>query len=148
MSNITKLSAHIALAIVALFGLISVSPLTRAALAQTRPVDDTQTIAPNSLGLASFSAKLDKKNKVILTWDTGTELTILGFNIQRRTAKGQYQTVNAEMVPAQNTGEIIGNAYKLKDSKVKKGKVYFYQLELVSTQGYSALSEEVRIKVK
>ena len=100
-----------------------------------------------SLGLASFSVKLTKKNTVLLEWETGSELQILGFNVWKRTFSGEWTRLNSEPIPAKNPGEILGNTYLLRDLQVKSGKRYFYQLEVISTDGYSAFTEPVKIKI-
>jgi hypothetical protein len=145
VARCVRITCFVALALL----IVSVLPLTASVSAHTRPVEHAQQIAPNSLGLSSFNAKLNKKGQVVLVWDTGTELTILGFNVWRRVgAGGEWKRLNVEMINASNTGEIVGNLYTMRDTKVKQGKTYFYQLEVVSTQGFSAWSEVVRVKVK
>lgn len=138
--------AFVALGIAILFaGLAYHAP---AALAQTQPIDKVSPLVPNSLGLASFNAKLNNKGQVILNWETGSELSIIGFNVWKRVGKGEYKLMNAEMIPAKNMGEVMGNTYLKRDKKVQSGKKYFYQLEVVSTFGYSAFTEAVKVKVK
>jgi hypothetical protein len=105
-------------------------------------------VAPTSAELLSASAKLDKKGKVQVHWETGSELTIVGFNVQRSNKRnGAYKPLNAEQIAAQATGTPSGAKYKYQDKHVKKGKKYFYRVELILADNTTKLSDILVVKV-
>lgn len=118
------------------------------AAAATRAIADSDVASPNELGLASFGGKVVKAKFVVLTWETGAELSILGFNVWRRTGQGEWAMLNAGMIPALSTGQPSGNEYHFRDRAVVQGKKYWYQLEVVTTDGYSVFSDAVKLKVR
>lgn len=101
-----------------------------------------------SLGLSDFSAKVTKNKTVLLIWNTGSEAQILGFNLWKRTGKGVWVKMNADLIPAKNTGQLISNQYTQRDSQVKVGKTYRYMLEVVSITGYSAKTDPLAVKIQ
>lgn len=138
------------LGICALVGLVSWGALLFApqALAAPRAPEAPKIAQPASLGLSGFGAKVTRRGVVILHWETGTEMTIFGFNVWKRVGKGAWQKLNAAMIPAKSTGQVVGNEYLLRDKHVQAGKAYSYKLEVVSTEGYSAYTEVVKVKIK
>lgn len=131
-------------------GLLSLSALLLApqAIASPRAPEAPQPAHSEMLGLSDFGVKVTKNGSVLLHWETGSEMSILGFNVWKRAGKGEWQKLNADMIPALSTGQVVGNAYQLRDRAVKRGKAYFYQLEVVSTDGYSAYTDVVKVKIK
>jgi hypothetical protein len=101
----------------------------------------------DSLGLLSFGAR-QKKKMVVIEWETGSELAIVGFNVWRRRGASGPHALNEGMILAQNPGDVLGSAYLLKDRAVSPGKTYYYQLEVIGAGGETFLSEEVKVKVK
>lgn len=102
---------------------------------------------PTVLGLVDFKAKLTPKSNVKVKWETGSELSVLGFNLYRQTAGKKWVRLNTNLIPANNTGKVSGAAYKYADNKVQSGKTYRYKLEVVGTSEPSAWSEVVKVTV-
>ncbi len=148
-TNFTHSFARLA-ALVMLVALMLVLAHASAATSLAAPAQPAHpTIAgQESLGLADFGLKLTKKHTVLLNWNTGTEMQILGFNLWKQVGKGEWKLMNAEMIAAKNPGELIGNAYAFTDKKVTVGKKYSYKLEVVSVEGYSAFTDPIQVKVK
>lgn len=132
-------------ALVLLFVFVSFGP--RSVSAQTIPPQHPALGASQALGLSKFKA-IAKKGKVNLAWQTESETTILGFHVWRRAAGAQYKRLDDSLIAALHVGEIAGATYSMTDKTVKSGKTYFYQLEVVGTNGDSNWTEELKVKVK
>ena len=92
------------------------------------PVRAGQSEIPTAIILSSFTANV-KGNKVVLKWETGTEINNIGFNIYRsETEDGGYVKINGNIIPAKGSST-HGAVYKFKDTTVDPGKTYFYKLE-------------------
>ena len=137
-------------ALVMLAALMLVLAHTTAATSLAAPAQPAHPAiaGQESLGLADFGLKLTKKHTVLLNWNTGTEMQILGFNLWKQTGKGEWTRINAEIIAAKNPGELIGNAYAYTDKTVKVGKKYSYKLEVISVEGYSAFTDPIQVKVQ
>lgn len=107
-----------------------------------------QLTQPAMLGLSTFTVKATKKHTVQIRWETGSEMLILGFNVWKRAGQGEWNQLNDEMIPAKNIGEVIGNAYAITDKQVKIGKSYSYQLQVIGSNGVSAFTEPITVKIK
>ncbi len=122
-----------------------------------------QNNAPTAATLTKFGAKVKTgktgKQVVRVKWETGSEVDVVGFRVwgkgvwntkaakDAKPAKGWVQ-LSAELIAAEHAGEIIGDAYKFTDKKVKAGKTYSYKLEIVMADGTSDWSEIVKVKVQ
>lgn len=102
---------------------------------------------PTAATLASFSAS-QKASQVKLSWRTGSELEVVGFNLWRRARNGKWRMVNRKMIAAKDPGSVQGAAYIRIDKTVEVGKTYRYKLELVKTHGLSEWSEIRRVRVE
>jgi hypothetical protein len=101
---------------------------------------------PTAVELASFIAAYKKKT-VRLTWETASEQNNAGFNIYRsRTIDGSRKLINAELIPAQFPGELMGAVYTYVDAMVKADRKYFYWLESVDLDGTATLHGPIKIK--
>lgn len=95
-----------------------------------------------------FDAHRTGAKKVTLTWRTSSEVTTLGFNIWRSQKKnGKYRQVNAAAIPAQALGQIAGADYSYLDTQVKRGKTYWYKIELLQTVGEAKWSDAVKVQL-
>ncbi len=126
--------------------------------------------APTNATLTKFGAKakIGKTGKQVVRvkWETGNEVQVVGFRVWRKgvwntkpakeaktakentkAAKGWVQ-LNAELIAAKHAGEIVGDAYKFTDKKVKAGKTYSYKVEIVLADGTSEWSEVEKVKIK
>jgi hypothetical protein len=95
------------------------------------------SIIPTAVDLAYFSAK-SKPDHVLLFWETVSEASITGFNVQRGpTADGPWQKLNPLPIPTATPGSAGGHAYSWIDSTVPHGGTYYYRLDEVRTDGSS-----------
>lgn len=105
--------------------------------------------APTAVELDSVTAKLTRKNKVRLVWQSANEFNLIGFNVWRATSKrGEFKKLNAALVGAQNIGEPNGAKYKFVDKSVKADKPYFYKIEIIHADNSNAWSDIKRIKTR
>jgi hypothetical protein len=104
------------------------------------PLDDksddaeVKIIQPTGLTMGSFGAEV-RGAGVTLSWETLSEVDILGFNVQRRVAGGEFETLNGELILAAHAGAAVGGAYSFYDAKVRPGGVYQYRLEIIRADG-------------
>ncbi|MBI5376331.1 MAG: hypothetical protein HZA77_12930 [Candidatus Schekmanbacteria bacterium] len=83
---------------------------------------------PTLITLSSFTANQSNK-KVVLKWETGTELDNLGFNIRRsESIDSKYIQINKKLIKAKGSST-KGASYTFKDKKIEAGKTYWYKLE-------------------
>jgi hypothetical protein len=72
---------------------------------------------------------------VLVEWTTASELDTAGFNLYRGDSNsGPFTQVNQELIPA-STDPLAGSAYSYKDTQVRAGRTYYYQLEEVEVNG-------------
>ncbi len=72
---------------------------------------------------------------VTVQWTTASELNTAGFNVYRSDNRaGPFARVNTELIPA-STDPLIGGSYTFTDTQVAPGRVYYYRLEEVETDG-------------
>lgn len=100
---------------------------------------------PNAVLLARFHGKQDGA-QVKLAWDTASEANLVGFNVWRARGKGEFVKLNADPIPASNSGDLNGHAYTYADPLSKKGR-YQYKLELLTTAG-AEFSEQIVVRFK
>ncbi|MBI5375841.1 MAG: SBBP repeat-containing protein [Candidatus Schekmanbacteria bacterium] len=101
---------------------------------------------PTLITLSSFEAKQSGK-KVLITWQTATEIDNLGFNILRsETADGEYVKINKKLIKAKGSST-KGASYKFKDKNIEAGKTYFYKLEDIDSSTGPNLSDAVKVEV-
>jgi V8-like Glu-specific endopeptidase len=75
--------------------------------------------------------------RVLVRWETASEVNHAGFHIWRCASEdGLYARMTDTLIPAQG-GPGWGAAYQYRDLAVKPGKIYYYRLEDVNTQGLS-----------
>ncbi|MBI5376411.1 MAG: hypothetical protein HZA77_13340 [Candidatus Schekmanbacteria bacterium] len=101
---------------------------------------------PTVIELSSFEVS-QKNKKVIIKWQTGTEIDNLGFNILRSESEdGEYQKINKNLIKAKGTST-KGASYQFKDKKVKAGKTYWYKLEDIDSNTVPTQHDAVKVKV-
>ena len=81
-----------------------------------------------------------RNGRVILNWETATELDNLGFNVLRKgeIGPGGWEIVNAALIPAQGD-PLAGAGYTLEDLSVVNGVRYRYRLEDLDLAGFNTL---------
>lgn len=102
---------------------------------------------PLAVTLASFEAT-GQTDRVVLTWETVSELQNAGFNLYR--SANDYEVgerINAELIPSQAPGSAQGFAYQFNDLDVTPGQTYWYTLEDVALAGGTALHGPVSATV-
>jgi hypothetical protein len=90
---------------------------------------------PTAVTLASFTAEWDG-GEVLVAWETALEIDTVGFNLWRSTAlDGEYERVNAALIPSASPGGVWGGSYAYADADVALGTTYYYKLEEVEIDG-------------
>ena len=102
--------------------------------------------APTAFTISEFTAQVQDA-RVQLNWTTANELNVLGFQVYRREGKRDETKLNAELIPAQNPGELISNTYAFEDANVRAGKKYVYRLQVVFANGESESVEPIEVKI-
>ena len=92
--------------------------------------------------LTAFNASVNK-NDVVLNWTTATELNNLGFEIQRKSVEGEFESIGFVNGKVTTTGV---NNYSFADSKVDAG-TYLYRLMQKDFDGTFAYSQEVEVEI-
>ena len=101
---------------------------------------------PTAITLSSFTAS-QKGKKVFVTWQTGTEIDNLGFNILRSESEnGQYTKINKKLIRAKGSST-KGASYKFKDKNVTFGKTYWYKLEDVDSDNTKTVNGPTSVAV-
>lgn len=103
--------------------------------------------APTSATLTSFNAAASDAAAVHVTWETGSELTVVGFNVQRKTDTADFVNVNSAQIPAQNLGSVNGAQYAYDDNTVSAGGAYTYRLQVLLANGSSITADPVTVSV-
>jgi hypothetical protein len=86
--------------------------------------------------LSSFTATA-QSGKIVLEWETASELDNAGFTLWRSEAKdGKYIRINSEIVEAEG-GATEKAAYTYSDDTAKPGITCYYKLEDIDTRGGS-----------
>lgn len=93
--------------------------------------------------LTAFAASV-QKNEVVLNWTTATETNNLGFDIQRKSSNGKFETIG--FVSGNGTTTEI-NHYNFVDRKVDAGN-YSYRLLQRDFNGTFEYSPEVNVSVE
>ncbi len=99
--------------------------------------DVTVAVLPPPLGvqLAGFTATA-QEGRVLLAWETGSEESVVGFNLYRGTdpdAEGTLLT--DELIASEAPGSSEGYSYNWIDISIESGVTYYYWLEAIETSG-------------
>jgi hypothetical protein len=102
---------------------------------------DSQTVTANfnlplAVLLAGFSAE-GQADRVLVQWDTVSELGNLGFNLWRGVSPDRPDTqLNANLIPSQGPGSTQGFSYEWIDqADLSPGATYHYWLDDVDVNG-------------
>jgi hypothetical protein len=89
-----------------------------------------------AIDLLSFTAR-PAADRVLLAWETGSEVDNAGFNLWRSEAEeGGYVQINAALIPAEGDAA-SGARYRYTDGDVVQDVTYWYKLEDVDVHGVS-----------
>jgi len=101
---------------------------------------------PTAITLSSLSAN-QKGKKVVIKWETATEIDNLGFNILRSESEsGSYEKINGKLIKAKGSST-KGASYKFKDKNINAGKIYWYKLEDIASNASNGLNGPVKVEV-
>lgn len=100
------------------------------------------------LGLAIYGFVLYRSPRILVEWQTATEIDTVGFNLYRSEQPGgPYQKLNETIIPS--SGEPLkGHSYRYVDATVVPNRVYYYQLEDVDTQGKTTRHDPISVQAK
>jgi hypothetical protein len=77
-------------------------------------------------------------SRVTLSWTTGSEIDIVGFNVWRSTRPDDgFIKLNASLIAATNPGGLAGAAYSFNDGSGQSSAPSFYRLEVIGTDDRS-----------
>jgi hypothetical protein len=98
-------------------------------------VEDYVGYTPTAVLLNAFRATpLDRAIQV--TWETATEVNLLGFRLYRaEAAAGARTQLTPELIAVQHPGSPTGARYRYVDQSVTLDTQYFYWLEMVDVYG-------------
>ena len=103
-------------------------------------------MVPTAVTVASLSGRATRSG-VALTWRTGSEVGVAGFNVWRFTgAKGVK--VNRTLVAAKAGGSARGAVYRLLDRGVRRGVSYTYRLQAVGLDGTRAWRASTSVRTR
>ncbi len=95
----------------------------------------TASETPTAVEIANFTAQR-VGDTIRLSWDTATEIDLIGFNIYRSEGDNPARTqLNSLIIPATTPGSADGNSYFFIDDTIQKGVIYSYWLEGTDTSG-------------
>ncbi|MFN2468413.1 MAG: hypothetical protein ABR521_09850, partial [Gaiellaceae bacterium] len=110
---------------------------------------DAVVDAPTNVGLKAFRARQLKgkdKRVVLVTWSTGSEVDVLGYNLLRRRGKAQTYVNKA---PVLARGGALGASYTLRDKLPKglNGKVA-YRLQGLRPDGSRSVLRSITLTIR
>jgi len=99
-------------------------------------------------GLVFYAWKDYNDARVVVEWNTASELDTVGFNIYRSdTPTDPGILVNVDLIPASEDSQ-TGRDYSYTDEDITPGRVYYYYLEDVSAQGVTNRHGPVEVKAQ
>lgn len=92
---------------------------------------------PTAVDMAGLSAQR-QGDGVLVTWQTGSEVDILGFNVLRSDRPdGEFVQVNSDPIWANNPGASQGFAYRYSDNAAAGKATHWYKLKVLKLDGSS-----------
>ncbi|MBI5376574.1 MAG: thrombospondin type 3 repeat-containing protein [Candidatus Schekmanbacteria bacterium] len=103
---------------------------------------------PPTLIELSFFDAIQHGKKILITWQTATEVDNLGFNILRSESEsGPYEKINKKLIKAKGSST-KGASYNFKDTKIEQGKTYWYILEDIDSNNGPTKHDPVKAEGK
>ena len=106
------------------------------------PALQVQTMTgPTAVDMAGLTAYIQDastpdSSHVVVEWQTGNELEILGFNLLRSLNEdGDFVQINTETIWAKTPGSAGSATYVYSDQTTEMGLQYWYQLEVLKLDG-------------
>ena len=80
---------------------------------------------------------MPQTDRIVVTWETISELELQGFNLWRATSlNGPPIKLNASLITAQGSGGTQGYVYQWDDTfELQQGQTYYYWLEDFNLSG-------------
>ncbi|MFN3308160.1 MAG: hypothetical protein ACK44E_03045 [Anaerolineales bacterium] len=105
-------------------------------------------ILGGGLVLLTYGWFLYANPRIVIEWQTATEINTIGFNLYRaEDAQGPYLKINETLIPSSND-PLKGGSYQYVDARVVPNRVYIYKLEDLDTQGKTTLHDPISVAVK
>lgn len=98
------------------------------------------------------TGKAGQQGNVVLKWRTTSEAQIAGFNVYRKLASkeeagtGAWKKINKNLIQPKHPGASLGDKYRYKDSRAKKGKTYRYKIQVIYTDSRREWTKTVNVK--
>ena len=106
--------------------------------------EDTFSVNPTAVMLASAAGHPAEEARR-LTWKTGAEAGLVGFNVWAASNKlGPYEKLNRRLLPTMAEGGVSGT-YKYLDQTPAFARHQYYRIELVREDGSSECSDPVEV---
>lgn len=99
-----------------------------------------------ALILCFYSLATFHQAEINIEWTTASEVDLAGYNLYRALdMNGPSEKINATLLPPK--GDFVrGATYRFEDDQVISGRVYYYQLESVDTNGMKTRLNTVEVK--
>lgn len=99
-------------------------------------------------GLIVYGFILYRNPRIVIEWQTATEIDTVGFNLYRaEQPDGPYIRIN-EAIILSSGGSLRGDSYRYVDANVVPNRIYTYQLEDIDTQGKATKHEPISVQAK
>jgi streptogramin lyase len=103
---------------------------------------------PTPVSLANFKATSQPRG-IRLSWQTGQEIDLVGFNLFRAdAADGAQVQINPILIPATSPGQLRGNDYQYLDTTAETGKTYYYWVQWVGISGSELYGPEKELLLR
>jgi len=109
-------------------------PLLEETLPAESATDGVGIEFPTGVVLVSLNG-VARPDGVLVTWQTASELEVLGFNLLRAEAGSEWVLLNEVLIFAECAGAEWGADYGYRDGAVALGTTYYYLLEIVKSDG-------------
>ena len=101
-----------------------------------------------TLVLAGIGWQAYTAPEVVVEWTTASELSTVGFNLYRSDSKdGIYEKINRELIPA-SLDPLAGGDYTYLDNQVKAGRIYYYELEDIESDGSTSRYGPIEVQAR
>jgi hypothetical protein len=89
------------------------------------------SFVPTAVDVTQFAATRTKSG-VLVSWRTGAEAEMLGFNVYRSQPAKSWRKLNRTLIPAKASGAAV---YRFLDRTAKRSKAYNYRLQIIDLKG-------------
>jgi hypothetical protein len=97
--------------------------------------------------MTAIEAAADAKTGIVVTWITESEVNSAGFYVWRSESEnGDYQRLSTALISGHGSSS-SKNGYRFSDPTAVSGKIYWYKIESVSTDGSSEFHGPISARV-